>query len=241
LLFLPGYSSRPSRVPCVTYRDRVGQDPLHPRVRREGLALLNADRGEEASGFHVDRVQRLFLDDLVDVLVEGVVVGMNGVVRNARPGDPLHLRRVLRLRERVDLQMVLHTLLRHVESVLDGGAQKEPVFVCPGPDHEVAVRHNAFVSRRQNKVLAALALVRAGRTNVRDVTEPGIVNHALHGRRRFHNRRTVTLEVEAREDVHRRGVGGQKKRLGIHQLVEDDNLVGFPAADMLVPFDELMQ
>ena len=47
---------------------RVGQDLLHARVRRERRALADADARELTTNLGVDRLQRLALDDLVEVL-----------------------------------------------------------------------------------------------------------------------------------------------------------------------------
>jgi hypothetical protein len=49
----------------VARRGGFGQDLLHARVGREGLALLDADRGPDAQRGGVDRVGRLLLHDLV--------------------------------------------------------------------------------------------------------------------------------------------------------------------------------
>ena len=57
----------------VTDRRRLGEDLLHPRVRREALALLDTDGGEQAQGLRIDGLVRLFLHDRVDFLEEGEV------------------------------------------------------------------------------------------------------------------------------------------------------------------------
>ena len=77
--------------------DGVGQDLLHPLVGRERLALADADAGRQAAQFRVDEVDRLLLDDVIELLVELEVVGVDGVERHLRAVDELHRRRVVRL------------------------------------------------------------------------------------------------------------------------------------------------
>ena len=60
-------------------RERLGQDLLHPRIRREGLALDDADGGDRSHQLGVERRGRFLLHDLVEHLVETEVVRRNGV------------------------------------------------------------------------------------------------------------------------------------------------------------------
>ena len=68
----------------VADRGGVGQDLLHPLVRRELLALDDADRGELAGELHVVAGRRLVLDVGVDHLEEAVVARRDGVERRGR-------------------------------------------------------------------------------------------------------------------------------------------------------------
>lgn len=64
---------------CVGNRDGVGEDALHALVGREGMALLDANRGEYSDYLWVEGVVRLVLDYGVDLLVEVKVVGVDRV------------------------------------------------------------------------------------------------------------------------------------------------------------------
>ena len=56
-----------------------GEDLLHPRIGRKGLALDDADGGERSHELGVERGGRFLLHDLVEHLVEAEVVRRNGV------------------------------------------------------------------------------------------------------------------------------------------------------------------
>jgi len=72
--------------------DGVGENPLHAGIRRERLALLDADGRQKAERFRVERVGRLFLHDRVDLLVEREVVCVNRVERLSRKGSRTSVR-----------------------------------------------------------------------------------------------------------------------------------------------------
>ena len=56
----------------------IGEDALHPLVGGKRLVLADADGGEQAAGFWVDRVERLFLDNGCHVLKKRSVGGGDG-------------------------------------------------------------------------------------------------------------------------------------------------------------------
>src|SRR5262249_61359023 len=68
----------------ISHRRRLGEDLLHPLVRRERLALLDSDRLVEAEPRRVERLRRLFLDDLGEQLPEPIIAWVDGVERFAR-------------------------------------------------------------------------------------------------------------------------------------------------------------
>ena len=62
------------------------EDGAHPVVGRERLTVDDTDGRELAGPFRVERLGRLLLDELVELLEEGEVVGVHGVEDRARPG-----------------------------------------------------------------------------------------------------------------------------------------------------------
>ena len=93
---------------------------------------------------------------------------MDRVDRLARAVEELHLRRVGRLRQRIDLDLLhqrdgLVGLAVHLEA-----AQEVIDAVGRRLDDEVTLRHFARVSRREKQIFAALALVRAERADVHE-------------------------------------------------------------------------
>ena len=96
--------------------------------------------------------------------VDAVELGLGEVQELGR-------RRVVGLRQRVDAGglQVLHAAER---------ADDEPVRVGRRPGDEVAVGDVAVVTGRQDQVLAALPLVRAGEADVGDVALPDVVDEA---------------------------------------------------------------
>ena len=199
------------RAAALRDGDGIGEDLLHPGIRREGLALFDADRGKQAAGFRIEHVERLLLDDFVEVLIEAVVVGMDGVEGLARAADEFQLRRVVLFRERIDAEVLLHVLSGDIKALGDGGAHEDPDVVGSGLDHEIAIRHLALVAGWQDQVLAALALVGTGRTNVLHVAEPGVVESTEHPGRGLENHRAVILEIKVGNDIHGGCVAGQER------------------------------
>ena len=49
---------------------------------------------------------------------------------------------------------------------------------------------------RQQQILAALVVVRAGQVNVFDIAEPGSIQEAEHVLRQFDHQRTIHFQVE---------------------------------------------
>jgi len=130
-----------------------------------------------------------FLDEGVDLLVEGEVVGVHGVLGLVRDVEVGHLRRVARGGERVDpgLDDVLDTAQR---------ADHQPVGEGGAPVGEVAAGLVAVIAGRQDEVLAARALVRASQAEVGDVAEPEVVEDAERVRRVLDDRRPVRFQVQ---------------------------------------------
>ena len=109
--------------------------------------------------------------------------------------------------------------------LVEVAAHEVPDVVGLGLHDEIAVGDLAFVARRQDQILAALALVGAGRAEVRHVQEPHVVEHPEHALGQLDHGGAVLLEVEEPQGVHRRRVPGQDEPLGVHQRVEDADLV----------------
>ena len=60
--------------------DRVGEDLLHARIGLKGLALDDADGGDQAARFGIRKLDGFFLDQAVEALIKTEVVGWNGLV-----------------------------------------------------------------------------------------------------------------------------------------------------------------
>ena len=127
--------------------------------------------------------------------------------------------------ERTNLEVLLVVRQRGVAAAGDRleAAHHDPVAVGARPEDEVALGHVAVVSRRQEKVLAALAAVEAGIAQVRHVAHEAVVDDAQDLRRRLDDCRPRLLEVDAGARVHALGVVGQADvlrpaftRLGVH-------------------------
>jgi hypothetical protein len=93
-------------------------------------------------------------------------------------------------------------------------------------DHEVPIGHLTDVARRQEQVLAALALVGTERADVNEEALQEAHRVAEHPRRRLQDRRSITAEVEESQPVDRLGVRGQQQRLGVHHRLPDQDLLG---------------
>ena len=75
---------------------------------------------------------------------------------------------------------------------------------------------------RQQQVLAALALIRTDDTDVGDISEPEVINHAQRHGGHFDHQRTI-MQIDPNPCVGRGGVRREKDRAGIH--------VGFKCRD----------
>jgi hypothetical protein len=191
-------------------------------------------------GLGGDEVDVLLLDDGVEVLEEAHVVGRNGlVVLPTGHVEELHRRRVVLLRQRVDLEVRLDVLRGRLDTVSHVAAHEVPHGVGPRLHHEVAVRHVAVVARGQHQVLAALAPIRAGRTHVGDVAEVHVVEDAEDVRRDLDHGGTVLLEVEESPGVERGVVPGQHQRLGVAHLLGDDDLVRPGVPEVSLPLADV--
>ena len=213
--------------------DGVGEDLGHPLVGRERLALADADRGGEAAQLGVDEVDRLLLDDVIELLVELEIVGVDRVERHLRPVDELHLRRVARLAERIDLDALAEHLRSRVRlAVHEEAAKSQEVHIRWRLRDEIAAfRQLALVAGWDDQILAALALVRAGCAHVHDETEERVVDRAgSAARRNLDNGRPVGLQIEEAHAIHGIRVAGEQQRIGVEQLIVDDELVGLGRA-----------
>ena len=206
---------------------------LHALIRRKGLALDDADGRHQPPVLGIDELDRLLLDQGVELLVEAEVVGRDRVVAFlARHVDELHLRGIVLLRQRVDLELGLDAVGRLLDAAADIATHHVPDPIGVGLDHVVALRHLAVVPGRQHQVLAALALVGTGRAHVAEIAHVHVVEDAQHVRGQLNDGGAVLFQVEEAPGVERGVVAGQHQRLGVHQVFPDEDLVALLGADV---------
>ena len=169
-------------------RGGLGEDAPHPLVGGEGLPVHDADGGALAGAFGVQRGGRFLLDEGVDLVVERVVVGVDGVEVPVADLEVGHLGWVVGLRQRVDAGP---------GDVVDAaeGAHDQPVREGRGAQDGVAVGLRAVVARREQHVPATGTPVGSGEAEVADVAEPEVVDDAQGVRRVLHDEGPV-VEVE---------------------------------------------
>ena len=100
-------------------------------------------------------------------------------------------------------------------------------------DEVAAARQLALVIGRHKQVLAPLAPVGTGQTEVRYPLEPHVVDHAEREWRRLNDDRSLG-DVQIDKEIDGVRIGRQEQGLGVHQLGEDQDRVvrnaGFLAA-----------
>ena len=105
-----------------------GQDLLHPVVGGKGLALLDADGREDPAQLGLEHLDRLAIDDGVELFIEVVIRGVNSV--ECLPGgvEKLRRRRIRCLGQGVDFQSFPEQLAGEVRlAVLEEASRDEPV------------------------------------------------------------------------------------------------------------------
>ena len=129
------------------------------------------------------------------------------------------------------------TLSGSWSAAVHASAHEVPDAVGLGLHHVVAVRYVTVVVRRQDQVLAALALVRTSGAHVAHVAEVHVVEDAQHVGRRLDDGRAVRLEVQEPPRVERGVVPGEDERLGVAHLLGDEDLVALrePLITMTLP------
>lgn len=178
---------------------------------------------EQAQLLRREGRERLVLDHLVQPLEVADVARESGDARLERRADDARLLHTLA--QRIDLEMRLVIRQRGLASprFLLEAARHHPVAPGAGPEDEVAFRHVALVSRRQEEVLPALAAVGTGIAQVRQIEKEAVVDDAQDIRRHLDDCRAGLLQVDAGARVHAFGVVGQAEvlrpaftRLGVH-------------------------
>ena len=188
-----------------------------------GPALDDPDGGQLPGALGVQRLDRLLLHELVELLVEAEVVGVDGVEAELGPVQPLVVPRSVGLDQRVDPGLL------HVGHAAKG-PQHDPVGRGRAAVGEVAVRDLLLVAGRQEQVAATLALVGSGDAHVGHIPEPEVVDHAQRPGRRLDHRRPPRVQVEhggAIGGLGSLGIGGQGQphRVG-SWIAEADHLRG---------------
>ena len=217
----------------------------HPCIRRKRLALDDADGGQWAHQFGVERRGRFLLHDIVQHLEEREIVGRDGVHHLAaalvehgrrRRSDPAEsglaaqelgdagtdTARFVRvdlceLPDRVDRRLRIVVLHEHAPEDQDAGRQR-------AGNVETALGQRAVVAGRQDQVLPSFAAVRTGRAEVGDPTPPHIVDGAERLGRRLEHHGTLA-EIDDADEIHGIRIRRQEQRFCVHQLGEHEHLV----------------
>ena len=120
---------------------------------------------------------------------------------------------------RIDLKTILepfHGLLTVAD--FTEAPHHDPDTVSGRFQYKISVRHLALVSRRQEQILAALALVGSGGSEVGEVLEGCVVGIAVHAGRDLHHRGPVHLQVKGSKSIDRDVVAGQVVLAGLHEV-----------------------
>jgi hypothetical protein len=142
--------------------------------------------------------------------------------RDARGIGKLHRRRIGRLGELIDLEVLLYEFDAGLGGTIDDkGAEEKPVAVGARAHDDVARRNLTFVIGRQYEILSAFAPVLAGDTDIGDPAIPEVVHAAEDLGRDFDNERPL-LGVEPNEVVDRVVVGREFDGARIDEVFPDD-------------------
>src|SRR4029434_9514012 len=98
-------------------------------------------------------------------------------------------------------------------------------------DMETAIGKRTVIAWRNEKILASFPTVGARDADVDDPAEPHIIESTECHRWYLNHQRTL-CQVEDRERVNGISVGGEKERVRVHQLGEDDHRVVLGADTM---------
>ena len=93
-------------------------------------------------------------------------------------------------------------------------------------DDKIAARFVAAVARRQEEVLAALALVGPGGAEVRQELEESVVGVAHHAGRDLDHSRAIQLEIERGDRVHGAVIPGEVVFTGLHEVGKHADIRG---------------
>ncbi|MNF67592.1 hypothetical protein D3C84_494100 [compost metagenome] len=147
---------------------------------------------------------------------------MDGVHRFAGDVDEGRRRWIGGLRQRIDAQQFLETLDRRFRVTLHHKPTAgEPVVERARFEYVVTLRHFPLIVRRKQQVLAALALVRPGVTEVSDVAVPEVIDEAECIRWTFDHDRPV-LQIDPSRCVDTFAIARQEQRSGVHQCLGDE-------------------
>ena len=104
----------------------LAQDFLHARIGRKRLALPDADRGVQAKRDRIDRIGRLFLHDLVEILPERIVRRCQRAECLAGDMHELQRRRIGGVLQAIDLGVLLYEIHARFRIAVNGRSAREP-------------------------------------------------------------------------------------------------------------------
>ena len=114
-------------------------------------------------------------------------------------------------------------------------APDDPVAIGRGFGDVVALRNVAFIARRQDQKLAALALVGTGVAEIHHVLEPGIVEETQHVGRGLDDHRLIS-QLQPGGHVDRSSIRSEPQGLGIHQFFKQYRRWYWRARSSRMPF-----
>src|SRR6267154_6117795 len=102
--------------------------------------FFDANGSEQAQRVGVQRINRFILNDAIDELEQRIIAGTNRVESLARDVDELHRRRVGRLTERINFQVLLYVIDAGLGiAVLQEGTEEQQVSNGARTRNEISV------------------------------------------------------------------------------------------------------
>ncbi len=174
--------------------------------------------------FLAEGLGRLVADDLVHPQEGRAILRRERIPRNA--GHVLDHRRARAALQRIDLG-IFAVVLEGLFTVADLGGigpDEGEVGVGRRPHHKVTLGHLALIIRWQQQVLAALALVFAGRADIGHEQEVVIVQRPHDTGWHLEDRRAVLFQVKHDKGIEALGIACQNQGAGVQSVRGDADM-----------------